>query len=98
MDRDRADGDRRVPELFTKAEWAALAERFGLSPRQAQIARLICLAFSNLRIARELGLKRDTVRMHNKELFRKLGIRQRMGVPIRLVLACRKLAGRRSGE
>jgi len=79
-----------LPDLFTKEQWTALAERFRLSRRQREIARLICLGYSNTGIAQELGLKHDTVRMHNRELFKKLAIRQRMGVPVRLVLAERE--------
>lgn len=79
-----------LPDLFTKEQWAALAGRFRLSKRQKEIARLICLGFSNTAIARELGLKYDTVRMHNRELFKKLAIRQRIGVPVSLVLAHRE--------
>lgn len=85
-----------LPDLFTNEQWAALAERFRLSKRQKEIARLICLGLSNTGIARELGLKHDTIRMHNRELFKKLAIRQRMGVPVHLVLADRELTGKGS--
>jgi len=81
-----------LPDLFTKEQWAALATRFGLSKRQKEMAQLICLGYSNTAIARELGLKHDTVRMHNRELFKKLAIRQRIGVPVCLVLADREVS------
>lgn len=81
-----------LPDLFTKEQWAALAGRFRLSRRQKEVARLICLGFSNTGIARELGLKHDTIRMHNRELFKKLAIRQRMGVPVCLMLANREVS------
>jgi len=87
-----------LPDLFTKEQWTALAERFRLSKRQKEISRLICLGYSNTGIARELGLKHDTVRMHNRELFKKLAIRQRMGVPIHLVLAERELTRGNTGS
>lgn len=79
------------PERFTKDRRAALAGRFRLSKRQKEIAQLICLGFSNTRIAGELGLKHDTVRMHNRESFKKLAIHQRMGVPVCFVLVEREL-------
>jgi len=90
MEEGAADS-RRLPELFTPARWTALAGHFRLSKRQKEIARLICLGCSNTTIGKELGLRLDTIRMHNRELFKKLGIRQRMGVPVRLVLAERDL-------
>lgn len=89
---DGASGDSAgLPELFTPSRWVTLAKRFRLSKRQKEIARLICLGFSNTAIGKELGLRPDTVRMHNRELFKKLAIRQRMGVPVRLVIADRRL-------
>ena len=84
--------DHPLPELFTKAQWATLGDHFGLSARQRQTARLICLGFSNVGIARNLGLGPNTVRMHNRELFRKLGVGQRMGVAVRLMLTDRELS------
>lgn len=78
-----------LPDLFTNERWVALAAKFRLSRRQREVARLICLGYSNTAIAKELGIEHDTVRMHNRELFKKLGIRQRMGVPVHLVLADR---------
>jgi DNA-binding NarL/FixJ family response regulator len=84
-----------LPDLFDDARWAVLAGHFGLSRRQRQIARLICLGFSNRAVGRELGLKADTIRMHNRGLFRKLRIRDRIGIPIRLVMADRELPNKR---
>jgi len=91
---------RRTPlsDLFTDEQWAAMADRLRLSKRQRQAARLICLGCSNTTISRELGIKRDTVRMHNRELFQKLGVRQRMGVLVRMVLADREMTTSATGE
>lgn len=84
----RGDDDG-LPDLFSEIEWTDLGRRFALSPRQRQIARMICLGRSNRSIGQRLGLKLDTIRMHNRELFRKLGARQRIGVVVRLVMAFR---------
>lgn len=88
MRNGRGTGDG-LPELFTTEEWADLARRYAMSPRQRQIARLICLGHSNRSIGERLGLKPDTIRMHNRELFRKLAVRERIGVAIRLVVSLR---------
>jgi len=93
-----ASREARLPELFVPARWAALAKRFQLSKRQKEIARLICLGYSNTAIARELGLRPDTVRMHNRELFKKLAVHQRIGVPIQLVITDRSLRRHRTAD
>lgn len=86
--------DRKLPELFSQAEWRALNEALGLARRQGQIARLICRGYTNAEIAVELGTSFDTVRMHTRALYRRLRVGSRVGVAVRVVLAQRRLRGR----
>lgn len=79
----------RLPDMFSAEEWRALSARLRLSPRQAQVARLICRGQKNHELAEAIGIKLDTIRMHRRELFKKLKIDDRVGVPVRLILAWR---------
>jgi len=63
---------------------AALRERFGLSPREVQIARLIATGLSNRAVAERLGLSPHTVRHHGERVFDKLGVRARADIAGRL--------------
>jgi DNA-binding NarL/FixJ family response regulator len=83
--------DDPLPELFTADEWNRLATELRLSPRQAQVARLICLGLSKEEMATRLRVSEPTARLHVKELFRKLRVNDRVGVPVRLVVAGRVL-------
>jgi DNA-binding NarL/FixJ family response regulator len=56
-----------------------------LSPRQAQIARLLALGFSPGNIAAHLDLSVETVRTHIKSIYHKVGIRCRVDL-VRMVL------------
>jgi len=76
--------------MFSADEWRDLSKRMGLSPRQTQVARLICRGHRNHELAEAIGIKPDTVRMHRRELFKKLRITDRVGVPVRLILAWRR--------
>jgi len=80
-----------LPELFTPRQWAVLTKRLDLSPRQAEIARLICLGYRNNEVPALLRLHDATIRVHRRVLYRKLGIRDRVGVPVKLILAHRGL-------
>ena len=82
--------DFLLPELFTATRWRKLAERLGLSPRQREVARLICRGCGNKEIACRLGISPDTVRMHLRGLFERLQVHERVGVVVRLVLADRE--------
>ncbi len=81
--------DRYLPDLFSPQQWRILAKQLGLTPRQRQIARLICLGQTNDEMAVKLELAPHTVRMHKQALYRRLRIRDRIGVPIRVVIAFR---------
>ena len=83
--------DDPLPELFSPGEWRALTSKLRLSPRQAQVARLICLGLSKEQMAARLRVSEPTARLHVKELFLKLRINDRIGVPVRLVVAGRTL-------
>jgi len=88
----RQAGLKRLPDLFTGRQWRTLAKSFGLSTRQMQIARLICQGLTSRELATALRIAPDTVRMHRRVLFEKLGVHDRVGIPVRLVLAERMSA------
>ena len=71
--------------LLSAADWSALREHYGLSPRQGQTAELVCRAYDHKRIAGELHVTSDTVRMHLKEVFRKVGVESRTGLLVRMM-------------
>jgi DNA-binding CsgD family transcriptional regulator len=56
----------------------ALAARWGLTPRETEIARAILAGKANKEIAYELSLSENTVRNHIYKLYQKLGIQKRM--------------------
>jgi DNA-binding NarL/FixJ family response regulator len=72
------NGERFAPVQFMTARTEAPAERPGaLSPREAQVLRLICDGQSNKEMARALALHESTVKLHVRTLSRKLGARNR---------------------
>lgn len=71
-------------DLFTDAEWRALATAWDLSAREREVARLLCAGHSRPEIASHLrkrdgeSLSRDTVRVYVDRIFRKVGVSNRM--------------------
>lgn len=79
----------RWPPLFPAKTWRRLVKRLGLSKRQAEVAALLCRECLVADIASELGISHDAVRHHSKRLFRKLGVKSRVGVVLSIVHARR---------
>jgi len=80
-----------MPELFTAVEWQTVATHLRLTSRQSDVARLMCRGLQRKEIATELGLSSATVRMHMEALFKKLRVRDKVGVLLRVVHAERAL-------
>jgi DNA-binding NarL/FixJ family response regulator len=78
--------------LFTEARWRQLAEYLELTPRQSEISRCICRGRTYKAIAAETGISINTVRMHMRALFEKLGAHDRLSTVLRIVHADRALA------
>jgi DNA-binding CsgD family transcriptional regulator len=70
--------ERRRAEL-SLARWRAL------SPREQQIAALICLNYTGRQIAARLRISPETVKSHTKNLLDKFGLRTR--AELRKILA-----------
>jgi DNA-binding CsgD family transcriptional regulator len=46
-----------------------------LTPREAEVAKLVCKGLDNDEICRELDVEYNTVRAHLGNIFRKVGVR-----------------------
>lgn len=64
---------------------AKLREVFGLTRREAEVARLLAAGASNKTVARVLGMRPATVRTHADHIFKKLGIHSRKGMSFALI-------------
>ncbi len=80
-----------LPELFSTPQWRDLAEHFELTPRQEQVARMLCRGLNNKEIGSTLDITRDAVNMHVRKLLQKLRVSHRVGVVVRLVVTEREL-------
>lgn len=48
-----------------------------LTEREKQTLFFLCKGFLNKEICEEMGITIDTVKKHNKQIFKKLGVRNR---------------------
>jgi DNA-binding response OmpR family regulator len=57
-----------------------LRERYGLTPRQIAVARLVSDGLSNAEIAKQLDVSYFTARNHTEQIFLKLGVPNRAAI------------------
>ena len=73
-----ATGRTVMPAGWQRAFAGGQRNPLGPSPRQHQILALIAQGRCNQEIAAELGLSRNTVKFHIRELYARLGVRNRV--------------------
>jgi DNA-binding NarL/FixJ family response regulator len=71
--------------LVLPEPWAAEPRAVPLTPRQLEVLKLIAHGHSNEEIAGRLGLQRNTVKFHISQIFRRLGVRNRIEAVAQLV-------------
>ena len=76
--------------VYNAKQWEYLKKCWHLTPREVQIAKLVCTGLDNSRIGKKLGISYNTVRAHLVNIFRKMGVRGKAGLIIGFVEAVQK--------
>jgi DNA-binding NarL/FixJ family response regulator len=73
-----AERDKRTPDevIFSLISQAFEAQR-GLSPREKQVAALVCTGLTGRQAAARLVISPETVKTHMRHILRKIGLRSR---------------------
>ncbi len=56
-------------------QWDYLSKCWHLTPREVQVAKLVCKGLDNEQIGDKLQIEYNTVRAHLGNMFRKVGVR-----------------------
>jgi len=56
-------------------QWDYLSKCWHLTPREVQVAKLVCKGLDNEQIGHKLHIAYNTVRAHLGNMFRKVGVR-----------------------
>jgi DNA-binding NarL/FixJ family response regulator len=68
--------------VFGSAQAGTQSGRSDLTPREHQVMELVEQGYKNREIARELGIRPGTVKIHLKHIFEKTGVRGRYGLAL----------------
>ena len=67
---------------FKARQWEYLRGCWHLTPREIQVAKLVCAGRDNEQIAEELHIASNTVRVHLGHIYNKVGVRGKVGLKI----------------
>ena len=91
-------GDKQ-PEfiLLNEKQWSYVQNRYDLTPREREIAELICQGLRSGNIANVLHIRPGTVKTHTRNIYRKVHVRSKIGMLLRFVTDTRDFFGEYAG-
>jgi len=79
--------------LLDKNQWLYVEKMYSLTPRERQVAELVCQGLQNGNIARYLRIRPGTVKTHTRNIYRKVRVTSKIGMLLRFVTDVRELSG-----
>ena len=71
--------------LLNDKHWSYLRRRYHMSPRELQVARLVCRGLNNDEIAEVLEIRQGTVKTHLRNIYRRVRTRSKIALLLTLV-------------
>ncbi len=78
--------------LLSQKEWSYVKRRYNLTPRECQIAELICQGLHNGKIAKFLRISPGTVKTHTRNIYRKARVKSKIAMLLRFVTDARAIS------
>jgi DNA-binding NarL/FixJ family response regulator len=78
--------------LLDEKQWTYVQNRYNLTPRERQIAELVCKGLRNGSIAKYLRIKPGTVKTHTRNIYRKVHVKSKIAMLLRFVTDSRDLS------
>ena len=75
--------------LKTK-QWEYLRKCWHLTPREVEVAKLVCDGMDNEQIGKKLHIKYNTARSHPGNMFRKVGFKSKAGIILEFIRVLQK--------
>lgn len=71
--------------LLDERQWLYIKNRYYMTARELQIARLVCNGFNNNGIAEFLNIKYSTVKVHMRNIYRRVRVSSKMSLLLKFV-------------
>jgi DNA-binding NarL/FixJ family response regulator len=71
--------------LLDEKQWLFLKNKYLLTPRELQVAILVCRGFNNNEISRELKIKQGTVKTYLRNIYRRVKVKNKIHLLLRFL-------------
>jgi len=97
---DFANGEPglKQPDVaLTRKQWLYVQSRYNLTPREREIAEMICQGVRNGGIAKALRIRPGTVKTHTRNIYRKIHVESKIAMLLRFLSDARDLSSTLDG-
>ena len=73
------------PGLLNDEQWRIVREKYRMTPREIEIAKLICRGLSNEDIANVVQIRYGTVKTHIRNIYRRVHVKSKVAMLLRFI-------------
>ena len=98
-DDGKADSPYERPRviLLDEKHWSYIQRRYHISPRELEVAKLVCYGLSNKEIAEALRIRQGTVKTHIKNIYLRIHVKNKVALLLRFMADVSKILGESAG-
>ena len=71
--------------LLDEKQWAYIQKRYHMTPREVQVAKLICQGLKNGEISGALKIRHGTVKTHLRNIYRRVRVKSKIQMLLKFV-------------
>ncbi len=80
--------------LLNEEHWSYIQRWYRMSARELQVAELVCKGFSNEEIAKDLNIKRGTVKTHIRNIYRRIHVKNKIEMLLKFMAAAARFSAK----
>lgn len=77
--------ERTRISLLSDDNWFYIRKLYCMSPRELEVARLVCEGFNNEEIADNLKIKQGTIKTHIRNIYRRIRVNNKIEMLLKFV-------------
>lgn len=85
-------------ELFDKQQWSRMRRRYNLTPREVEVAELLCRGLTSSEVASEVRITSGTVKTHIRNIYRKMQVNSKIAMLLRFLAETGATGGELDGR
>ncbi|MHC4159782.1 MAG: response regulator transcription factor [Planctomycetota bacterium] len=78
--------------LLDEKHWLYIQRRYQMTPRELQVAKLVCQGFNNGEITKNLKIKHGTAKTHLRNIYRKIRVKNKLEMLLKFVTDATKFS------